>query len=226
MRLPLLTVSFLLAFQLRADVFWRIPLRADTVLQELGGTPVYATDVQINGAPGSLSAHAFAKSVDRVNASLKKRLGLPIAGEKGGTWICCEEKGQLLRFLVLPSSADREACIALSISQTTGDAARSRQKPSTWPEGMPALAATPLFSAVCAATRTTFVTAETATPPEAAVNDAASALRQAGWSEAVPSTPTFRIFVQGRKTCLAIASRNEMTDTTAISVLQREGATP
>lgn len=226
MRRPLLIVFLLLTVQLRAEVFWRIPVRADTVLQELGGTPVYSTDVQINGAPGSLSAHAFGKPVDRVTASLTKRLGLPIAGERGGAWICREEKGQMMRFLVLPSAADREACIALSISQTAGDAAHSRQKPSSWPEGMPALAATPLFSAVCAATRTTFVTAETAAPPEAAVNDAASALRQAGWSEAIPSTPTFRMFVQGRKTCLAIASRNEKMGTTSISVLQREGATP
>lgn len=226
MRLPLLTFYFLLAVQLRADVFWRIPLRADTVLQELGGSTVYTTDVQINGASGSLSAHVFGQSAGRVSASLTKRLGLRAITEKRGSWISCQEKGQLMRFLVLPSPSEGETCIALSISQTAGEAARSSQKPTTWPEGMPALAAVPLFSAVCAATRTTFVTAETAAPPEAAVTDAASALRQAGWSEAAPSTPTFRIFVQGRKTCLAIASRNEKTDTTSISLLQREGSTP
>jgi hypothetical protein len=91
---------------------------------------------------------------------------------------------------------------------------------------MPAFAATPIFSAVCAVTRTAFVTAELEASPEAAVQEAANALLQSGWSDTGPSTPSFRIFASGRKTCLLLAAHNGKTQRTTISVLQREGSTP
>lgn len=216
----------LLALQLDADVFWRIPRRADTALQELGGSCVYATDVQINGAPGALSTYVFADSAARVSASLTRRFGLAVAAERGGAFITCAEKGRVTRFLVLPAASGEESCVALAISQTASDASSSRRTPAAWPEGMPALAGIPLFSAVCTATRTAFVTAETEASPEAAVQEAALALQQAGWTESVPSAPTFRILASGRKTCLLIATRDEKTGRATISVLQREGSTP
>jgi hypothetical protein len=207
-------------------VFWRIPAPADSALQELGGSRVYATEVQINGAPGSLSVHVIGEAAPQVRARLAKKLGLAEAATAGGAFLTSSDKGRVTRFLVLPSAAGEEACVTLTISQSAADAARARQKPAEWPSGVPALAATPLFSAVCAATRTAFVTAETGASPEAAIQDAAGAMRQAGWSETRPSTPAFRILVSGRKTCLLSASRDEKTGTTTISLLQREGATP
>lgn len=226
MRLPLLALALSGALPLCADVFWRIPGRADTALQELGGARVYATDVLINGAPGALSVDVLGQSAASVKASLARRLGLAAAGASGGAFITCAEKGRVTRFLVLPSAAGEEACVALAISQSADDAARSREKPAQWPQGLPALPATPLFSAACAATRTAFVTAETGASPEAAVQDAAGAMRQAGWTETRPATPTFRLLVSGRKICLLLASRDEKSGATTISVLQREGATP
>lgn len=215
----------LVALPLLADVFWRIPRRADSALQELGGSCVYTTDVTINGAPGTLSAYAFAETAASVSAGLARKLKLA-APAAAGAFITCTDKGRVTRTLVLPSSAKEESCVALTLSQTASDASRARGNGADWPPGLPALPGKPLFSAVCSATRTAFVSASTDAAPEAAVQDAAGAFRQAGWTETSPATPTFRTFVSGRKISLVIALRDEKEGWTTISVLQREGATP
>lgn len=218
-------LAALLALPLPADVFWRIPRRSDSALQELGGSCVYTTDVQINGAPGTLSAFAFGESAVRVSGGLARKLNLS-APAAAGAFVTSAEKGRVTRTLVLSSSGKEESCIALSLSQTESDASRARAKRADWPPGLPALPGEPLFSAVCSATRTAFVTAATDAAPEAAAQEAAAAFLQAGWTEAPPSMPTFRLFVSGRKVSLVIASRDEKAGRTTISVLQREGATP
>jgi hypothetical protein len=127
---------------------------------------------------------------------------------------------------VLPSPAAPEACLVLAFDQSQQDAAKARQAPSAWPDGLPALAAAPLFTAVCAKTRTTFVTAETEAPPEAAARDAAQTLAAAGWTETTPTADTFKLFVSGGKQCVLFASRAPESERTTISLLQREGASP
>jgi hypothetical protein len=52
----------LLAPALDADVFWRMPSDAGAALRTLGGARVYMTDVEVNGAPGTLAAYAFSES--------------------------------------------------------------------------------------------------------------------------------------------------------------------
>jgi len=210
---------------LRAEIFWRLPKGADSTLQELGGTRVYATAVQINGTPGTLATYAFSTSAQSVSAGLVRRLGLPPAAPFGGTLMSHVEKGRMRRLMILPG-AGAEACVVLSLDQSLDDYTRALKEPPTWPEGLPALSASPLFSAVCAGTRTSFVTAESASSPEEAVQEAAQMLLSAGWAETSPSAPTFKIFASGRKVCLLLASRNAQTERTTISVLQREGATP
>jgi hypothetical protein len=211
---------------LRADVFWRQPKTADTVLQQMGGARVYTTEVQVNGAPGTLSAFALDSTAQEVSAGLARRLGLPASASFGSTLITHVEKDRLRRLIVLPSPASEAACVVLSFDQSLRDAGRTPSEPRPWPEGLPALAATPLFSATCALTRTAFVTADTSALPEAAVQEASQTLRGAGWLETVPASPTFRILTSGRKQCVLFASRNPKTERTTISVLQREGATP
>ncbi|MDR2849997.1 MAG: hypothetical protein LBW77_05595, partial [Verrucomicrobiota bacterium] len=62
---------------LRADVFWRLPSRPDPVLQQLGGARLYATDVQVNGRPGTLAAYAFELPPATAGARLARPRGLP-----------------------------------------------------------------------------------------------------------------------------------------------------
>ena len=45
------------------------------MLRQMGGTRVYASDVQLNGAPGALTAYAFAGPLTSVGADLAGRLG-------------------------------------------------------------------------------------------------------------------------------------------------------
>lgn len=226
MRGPLLIATCLLSLAARGEVFWRLPGGADALVKELGGTSVYATDVTLNGAPGVLTAHAIPASSSSVCASLARRLGLSPESSLGGTIITHAEKGRLSRLIVLPSGAAAEACVVLAFDQSSRDAARSRQAAPAWPDGLPALSAAPLFTAVCDATRTTFVAAETAASPDEAARSAAQALSGAGWTETVPSSATFKTFCSGRKTCVVLASRNGPTARTSITVLQREGASP
>ena len=224
----LLPIAYCLLFSLplRADVFWRLPKTADTVLQQMGGVRVYTTDVLVNGAPGTLSAFALRSTAPEASASLARALGLPQASPFGATLITHVEKDRMRRLFVLPSPASEVACVVLSFDQSLRDFAQAQKEPIPWPEGFPALGATPLFSATCALTRTAFVTAETPALPEPALQEAAQALRSAGWQEATPATATFKILTSGKKQCVLLALRNPKTERTTISVLQREGATP
>jgi hypothetical protein len=211
---------------LRAEVFWRLPKRADTVLQQMGGARVYATDVQLNGMPGALTAYAFERTASEVGSDLARRLGLPAPDAFGATMLTHAEKERLLRIFVLPAASGSGDSVVLSFDQPLREAERSRLTPPDWPENVTALNATPLFTAVCALTRSTFVTAESAADPEAAAQDAARLLSDAGWSETYPSSATFKLFASGRKQCVLFASRSSETAKTTISLLQREGATP
>ncbi len=221
-------LAFLLFFSLplHADVFWRLPKNADTVLQQMGGVRVYATDVQVNGAPGTLAAYALDLTAPEAGADLARRLGLPPAPPFGSSLITHVEKDRMRRLFILPSPASKATCVVLSFDQSLRDFARSRNEPPQWPEGLPALKATPTFSALCALTRTSFVTADTPDTPDAAVREAAQALRGAGWQEASPGNAAFKILTSGKKQCVLLATRNPQTERTTISVLQREGATP
>jgi len=219
-------LSLLLAFALHAEVFWRLPKQADTVLRQMDGSRVYTTDVQLNGTPGTLTAYAFGTSASRVSADLSRRLGLPAPAPAGAAFFSHAEKNRLHRFFVLPSPAGNETCVVLAFDQSLRAFAHARQEPPAWPDGLPALNATPLFSAVCALTRTSFVTADSPASPEAAADEAAQTLRGAGWAEALPAAATFKLFASGRKQCALFASRNPQTGQTTISLLQREGATP
>jgi len=216
----------LLALPLFAEVFWRIPKRSDTVLEQMGGTRVYETAVRLNGAPGTLTAYAFEAAPAQTAPDLARRLGLPVTTPAGGSLLLHAEKGRLVLLLVLPAASGNDATLILAFSQTLRDAARVRQEPPEWPEDMPALNATPVFSAICEKTRSTFVTAETAASPESAVEEAAQALAGAGWTEAVPSGSTFKLFAEGRRQCVLFASSSPQTGSTTISLLQRMGSTP
>ena len=223
----LLATCLLFALPLRAEVFWRLPKRADTVLQQMGGTRVYATDVQVNGAPGTLTAYAFGSGAAHVGAGLARRLGLPAPSPDGGAALLTHaEKDRLQRLFVLPAPSGGEACVVLALDQPLRAFEETLRNPPAWPEGLPALNATPVFSAVSRLTRTAFVTADSAAAPEEAAQEAAQALTGAGWTASAPATPAFRIFVSGRRQCVVLAARQPQTGRTAISLLQREGATP
>ena len=224
----LLAAVWLVVPVLRADVFWHIAKRADSVLQQLGGLCVYTTDAQLNGAAGTLSAYSFSDSASQVRGGLTRALDLPSEAALGGALMTHVEKDRMRRLLVLPASASEAACVVLLFDQSLKDAARVKQNPPPWPSSLPAVAGTPLFSAVCAATGTSFGVAETDAEPQAAAQETAEALSRAGWLEVPPSAATsaVRIFNSGKKISVLFASRRAPGERTTISVLQREGATP
>ena len=215
-----------LALATRADVFWRLPKAAGTRLTALGGSRMYSTDVQVNGAPGTLAALAFDTPSSQISATLARQFGASRSAPGEAAMLTHAESGKLERYFVLPSPVIGGGCVVLAFDQPLRDATKARQAPPGWPAGVPALAAEPLFTAVCAKTRATFVTAESATTPEGAVQDAAHTLLGAGWEEIPPSMPTFKLFTSGRKQCVVFASRAPQSERTTISLLQREGATP
>lgn len=224
----LAALAALTAAALSADVFWRMPSTADATLRALGGARVYATDVTVNGAPGSLAAYAFGETPATLSARLARQLNVPLpaGAAQGAALLTHARKNSMQRLLVLPAAAGLGGCVVLAFEQTLRDAAAASREPPAWPDGLPALNATPRFTAFCAKTQTRFVTAASSDAPEDAAQDAARALAGAGWSEAPPGTPTFRLFVSGRKQCLLYANRANDSEGTLISLLQREGATP
>jgi len=233
MTVPLAALLVLFVFALDADVFWRMPSDAGTALRALGGARVYATDVEVNGAPGTLAAYAFTESSHALSLRLSRQFGLPsTAAGQGATsqsaacLVTHAGKNSLQRLLVLPSPVSRDDSVVLAFEQSLRHAVAARQQPVAWPNGLPVLNATPCFTAFCANTRTRFVTASSGTAPEAAMQDAARILTEAGWSETTPTAPTFKLFVSGRKQCLLFAHAPSPSEGTLISLLQREGATP
>jgi len=214
----------LFVLTLRADVFWRMSRHGDEVIQRLGGVRAYATDVRVNGTSGTLSAYAVGRPANEVRAELARLADIKSRGAASqGAMVALVENNRLRRYLVLPAASDDAACVVLAIDQPQTSGARPAP---AWPEGLPAVAGDLIFSAVCAATRTSFATAETASAPEDAVREAAQNLNSAGWVQVSPAAPAFRMFASGRKICLLCASRAEAGNKTVISVLQREGATP
>jgi len=223
----LVVLLVLLVPALDADVFWRMPSDAGTALRTLGGARVYTTDVEVNGAPGTLAAYAFSESPATLTLRLSRQFGLPpTATAQRSALLTHSDKNSLQRLLVLPSPAGRDDCVVLAFEQSLRHAATAVQQPPVWPDGLPTLNATPRFTALCANTRTRFVTAATDVAPEAAMQDAARILTGAGWRETTPVAPTFKLFVSGRKQCLLFAHAPSPSEGTLISLLQREGATP
>ncbi len=210
-----------------ADVFWRFKKNHSGLLQELGGTQVYATDVQVNGAPGTLTAYAFQdKSATEIGKQLRHRLAITKdVAPSVGTMITTQENGRLQRLLVIPSGYGTSASIVMMFEQSLEDAKkRSAGEPLAWPEGLSTLPGVPRFTAFCASTRTAFVAAETINEPEEAMKSVNIALRENGWSAMPVASATFKLFVRGTKTCVAFATRPVGAEQTTISVLQREGA--
>jgi hypothetical protein len=223
----LLLFAALIPVCLVADVFWRVKKNHASLLQELGGKKVYATDVLVNGEPGTLWAYAFQEtSATEIGKQLRNRLS--IAQEMTpavGTMIATKENDRMQRLLVIPSGYETSSSLVMLFEQQ-GQSAKKRatDEPLAWPEGLSTLPGVPRFTAVCAATKTAFVTAETGQEPEEAMKSVGIALRGSGWSAVPVASPTFQLFVQGAKTCIAFATRPAGTEQTTLSVMQREGA--
>ncbi|MEI6645765.1 MAG: hypothetical protein WCP12_06980 [bacterium] len=210
-----------------ADVFWRFKKNHSRLLQELGGTQVYSTAVQVNGEPGMLYTYAFEeKSATEIGAQLRNRF--LIAKEISpsvGTMITSKENGRMQRLIVIPSGYETASSIVMLFEQSLQEGKkRSADEPLAWPEGLSALPGVPRFTAFCSATRTSFVTAETSHEPEDAMKSVGVALRDSGWSALPVASPTFSLFVRGTKTCIAFATHPAGIAQTTLSVMQREGA--
>lgn len=214
------------AAQPHAEFFWRFPAgRGEEALRRLGGTRVYQTDAQVNGTSGTLAAFAFADAPAKAAADLARLWGLPPPDPFGASMLTHADNRTLYRILIMPPADNSESCLALAFMQPLREAALAPAP--EWPADWPALNATPSFSAVCALTRSTFVTADSPVPPEVAVMEASRSFQCQGWAEALPAPPAdFTILAKGRKHCVIFASADRATGRTAISLLQREGATP
>jgi hypothetical protein len=223
----LFVLVLLIPLGLSADIFWLFKKSTSRVLQDIGGSSVYSTPVHVNGASGTLTAYAFDKlSSLEVGRELKQRLAVAKdATVSDATMITAQEEGRVQKFLVIPSTHGGSASIVLMFEQSLQEMKKRGSKEALeWPEGLSMLPGTPRFTASCAATRTTFVTAETATEPTATLSSVESALTGTGWSVLPLSTPTFKLFVRDSKTCVAFAIRSAGATQTTLSVMQRDGS--
>ena len=210
-----------------ADVFWRFKKNHSRLLQELGGTQVYSTAVNVNGEPGTLCTYAFEdKSATEIGAQLRKRLSITKEVMPSvGTMITSQENGRVQRLLVIPSGYETSSSIVMLFEQSLSEAKKRPVEDSlAWPEGLTTLPGVPRFTAFCSATRTSFVTAETAHEPEEAMKSVDVAMRDSGWRAIPVASPTFKMFVRGPATCIAFATHPAGAAQTTLSVMQREGS--
>lgn len=218
--------AVLLAPWSSADVFWRKGANADAHLEELGGTRLYTTEIKINGYAGNLAVYGFTEAPTTLGSRLARALGTNMPRPQAGALLTHVQNQRLQRYMLLPSVATPDGCMVLALEQGQEDARRARQKPTLWPAGMPALDAEPLFSASCAKTRVTFVTAQSMLAPEVALHDAVSTFAKAGWYVTPPEGKSMQLLTSGRKQCIVFAGTAANGKHTTISILQREGASP
>lgn len=210
---------------LHAPIFHSYKGQVPETLSALGGTSVYSTPTQVNGAPGTLSAYSFTRqTAAELSAALTARLKLPPVPRGTTGFLTYQADNRVQRILVLPSADNTDACVVLLFDQSVGDTQRAAKAEATWPNGLGAMPGTPRFSASCDNTRTTFVTAETHGTPEDAAESAAAVLRAQGWKETPASTPTFRLFSERNRFCAVFASRDPKTGETTLSIIQRNGS--
>jgi hypothetical protein len=137
----LAALAALTAAALSADVFWRMPSTADATLCALGGARVYATDVTVNGAPGSLAAYAFGETPATLRTRLARQLNLPlpVGAGQGAALLTHVRNNSMQRLLVLPAAAGLGGCVVLAFEQKLRAAAAASREPPAWPDGLPAL---------------------------------------------------------------------------------------
>jgi len=206
-----------------ADVFWRFRRASNTLLSQMGGRSIFVSEATINQRPGTVSVYTFE---NQSPAALKRQLSQQAgcsgrAGGDGTALLTAVDQGVVRRMVVLPDAARLARSTVISFEQSV-DGAQSGK--ASWPAGSVVNLGTPRFSAMCAATRTLFVTAEMTGTPQAAIEEARLQLVQAGWAEMPVSTPTFSLFVKGLHVSTVYAGTDSKSGATVISVLQREGA--
>lgn len=220
----LLTLALLVATILQADVFWRLPRSADSSMRQAGGTRVFNTSVEINGAPGKLSLFAFDRGAREIATTLAREIGIKPPAYSRGYLLTHVERKTLRRLFILPSAANTESSLTLLFEQPLSNTADARTPPTTWPAPLPQLDATPIFTAYSSATHTTFATGHTRADPATATDSAINALKQNGWHESGTGTPTFKLCTSGNKICIVMATSNPESDESQITLLMREGA--
>lgn len=220
LRLAILLVPLVL----QADVFMRTSRTAERVLKDLGGTSVYESEVKINGRDGRLTSFVFSETSDIVAARLARKLKLPLPRTQSA--IILDVSGKILcRYFVLQAPGLINSTLVTALEQNASAFGGSRSGDPSWPDNIPAMNASAKFTAFCKKTNTTFLTALShSASAEAAANQAAQAFTGAGWKESVPSTPSFKIMVQGRKQSVVFADANPESGEVTINILQREGS--
>ena len=214
----------ILPLTLLADIFMRIPRRATTVLQKLGGSMVYSSSVKINGKAGSLSTFAFQERSDVISHRVARKLKLPPPSSQSTIMLDASNK-TLCRYFIIKSPNLDNTCLVTTIEQRAAIFRGMGNQPPPWPDNIPTLNATIGFTAVCDKTRTTFLSATShCSSPQQAADEATDALTQTGWNTTPPTTPTFKIFTKGRKQCIVFSTENPRSHQITINILQREGS--
>ena len=116
-------------------------------------------------------------------------------------------------------------CLVTALEQNARVFRGADNQPPPWPDNIPTLNATAGFSAQCAKTGTTFLSADShSSTPQQATDEAADALTRTGWKPALPVTPEFRIFTKGRQQCIVFSTEKPDSHQITINILQREGS--
>ena len=221
MRYGLLSLSILLTAGLSlAEFFWRFPASAFSVLKGMGGVRVYATAVEVNGHDGSLESYSFTGTTAPALARrLARQLGITAPVSPGAAHLAATRNGKTSHFFILPAPGGEDQCAVLAFEQEAAPGAKA----PAWPDGVPALAAEPTFSAVCKKTRTVLVQARSPQSPEALLGEAADQLKRQGWMEVSPESSVCRLFTYGHKHCILLGDRKENAMDSTLTLLQREG---
>ncbi len=207
-----------------AEIFLRISRSPESVLRNLGGSEVYRSAVTVNGTKGELTSYVFNERSDITANRLAKKLKLP-KPRASSAMILDASKKSLTRYFIIQAPGLKDSTVVTALEQKSSIFRRATKDAPPWPDEIPALNATALFTARCDKTRTTFLSAVShSSTPSQAVAEASKILANGGWKQMIPTTPTFRILIQGVKQRVVFADEDNITHEVTINILQREGS--
>ncbi len=223
MRALLFLAATAAATTLFADVFRTLRGSAVERLSALGGESLHRSDATVNGAAASLTVLGFTGTPSERAPFLAKGLGLTLPQASRDAVLLTGASGaELVHLLILP--ADLDKTLAILITQAPPRSAARR--PLSWPDLPRPADAEPTFTASLALTRTTLVSATVPRPPEEAALELGRLLRDAGWAEAAPATPSFALYQRRNASFAALTQPGDLPGTARITLLQRLGQSP
>jgi len=219
-------------------VFLRRPAaaQAEHTLSALGGRPVYAADITLNGGDGRLRVYAFERPLVEVGRDLEEAFGIHGLADRGASMALATARlrGLALRFIVVDLTGGRQTLV-FAVEQTEREFAASKSPPGDGAVGgIPAYPGSrPLFKAEDNNTGMALAVSSSRAAAATVREFYRSRLHSDGWEDAIPPAsensaaggpardPALIVYLKPAEFCCVLAQENGFPDGTRITIVHK-----